>query len=225
MASPAPLENRCGAKLKTIDGFCTRRPMKEATRCRLHGGKNQTERPKNIVHGRSAGRRYARVSEEAQQAIDDAMQDPDLLDVRQGVAVMRVVLNDQPLLPSDDDIKEIARAQNMRQLQGITIESREVLEDLCEPTEAQMTLARLRYGEESTRIVERFSRRQVDAMKQVEAGRLLRESVVPMFNEMGIRLGRLVDQYVPEEYRGRFRDGFRQECRQVLADLMSLRNT
>lgn len=227
MGSKKPRKGRCGGK--NNDGtYCERHPMKGATRCQRHGGVQQQPetQPHNIKTGRqSVGTRFARVTEAAQRAIDEAMQDPNLLDVRQGVALMRVMLNEAPLVPDDEVIEAMARRQKERALQGITIDDPEVLEQLTAPTPADLQLARIAFADKALPLADRFTRRTVDAMRQIEVGRLLHDSVVPMFNEMGLRLSRLVEQYVPEKDRKAFRESFRQECHQVVANLYAMRSS
>ena len=227
MASKAPIEGRCGSPLARRPGwFCEAKPLKGKTRCKHHGGKQQGERPHNMTHGRrSSGSRYARVSEAAQRAIDEAMQDPHLLDARHPVAVARVVLNDVPIVPDDDVVTEMARARNIRMLSGIEVKDSEVLEELVTPTRAQLDLARMAFGEKAMALIDKFGRRQTDSLKQIEVGRMMRDTVVPMFQEMGLRIGRLIGQYVPEEHQAAFRESFRQECRHVLAELMAAKGS
>jgi len=225
MGGKKPEAERCGAKTKR-GTYCRSHPLTGAKRCRLHGGIQQqpSHQPHNIKTGQhTVGTRFARISEDAQRAIDEAMRDPHLLDVRQGIALMRVQLTEAPLVPDDDLVEAMARRQKASALQGLTISDPDVYEQLTNPSDADLQLARVAFLERALPLADRFTRRTVDAMRQIEVGRMLHDSVVPMFNEMGLRLSRLVEQYVPEKDRASFRASFRQECHQVVANLYAMK--
>jgi hypothetical protein len=226
MPSPQPVEGRCGAPCHGKRGFCLQKPLKGATRCKMHGGKNQLKgNPSRRKHGNKSP--YIRGIEQAtQEEIDRAVTDPNLLDVRRSVALSEVALGDSMLFPDEAMLLELGRRKwfdtlSLEQIQKLSAAHGK--EYWVNVPEVYMELARRSYMKASLGMIERHGRTQVAALRQIEVGRLMREATIPMFTEMGLRLGRLIDHYVPEEKRKPFIAAFRNECRAVIADLQDLR--
>lgn len=191
----------------------------------MHGGTREGDPSNSLVHGRYS-KHFRRISAEAQEEIDKALQDPDLLDVRQPIAVGRVLLNEAQLIPSEGMAEREARRQIARSLAGMNFEglSSEAIDALFEATQDDIEIARLALIDRSHHLVERHHKRQVDALRQIEVGRLMRDSLLPMFAEMGLRLGRLCEEYIDDPVkREKFRAAFRAEAKQVVVHVAGLR--
>jgi hypothetical protein len=227
VGSPAPIPGRCGAKSKRGDGYCVNRPVNGgAKRCRMHGGTREGDPSNALVHGRYS-KHFRRISLEAQEEIDAALQDPDLLDVRQPIAIGRVLLNEARLIPSQEMAEAQAKRDISRSLAGMNFEGMpaETIEALLEATDADIEIARMTLITRSHKLVGDHHKRQVDALRQIEVGRLMRDVLVPMFGEMGLRLGRLVDEYIDDPVkREKFRAAYRAEAKQVVVHIADLRN-
>lgn len=223
MGSDTPIPGRCGARSKR-GGFCEAVPAEGKTRCRYHGGTNEGEAT-GLVHGRYS-KNFARISEEAQRQIDEALLDPDLLDVRQGVAVSRVLMQEAPLIPDEEVASAAAKLAKARALAGVNTEGWKPaeVEELLRPTDAEVELARLELLRRSHNLVERHHKRQVDALRQIELGRLMRDQVIPLFQELGLRLGPLIDEFIDDPVkREKFRAAFRAQAKQTVVMIAGLR--
>lgn len=223
--SKRPIPGRCGSKRKGSSEYCGSWPVKGKNRCRLHGGTQEGKLPVNTINGkRSRGAAYPHLSKVHQDELVAAMHDPDLLDVRRGVALGQLVIQNTPLIPSEQALERSAARSNLRGM-NLGEASAEVIDKVMEVDPADIELERIKHADRSLQIIERFHRRQVDAVKQIEVGRLMRQAVLPMMQEMGLRVGRLVHQYVPEDDRERFIATFRTECIKIVAELSAMRET
>tara|TARA_R110000824_G_scaffold54028_3_gene149086 strand:- start:6897 stop:7433 length:537 start_codon:yes stop_codon:yes gene_type:complete len=170
------------------------------------------------------------IQAETQAEIDRAIKDPSLLDVRRSVALSAVVLGEANVFPSDETLHHLGKVQWMRGL-GVKVierlldnEGPEYFDDPENIPEVYVELARRAYMQRSQAMVEKHGKTQMAALKQIEVGRLMREQTIPLFVEMGLRLGRLIDYYVAEKDRKAFMTGFRNDCRAVVADLGTLKD-
>jgi hypothetical protein len=226
MPNAEPVEGRCNATLTRKKGFCANYPLKGVTRCVRHGGKQQRDgRPDSRTHGRHRKMHIRGATEKMQDEIDAAVRDPNLLDVRRTVALSELALGDSMLFPNDELLLEMAKSLWWGSLGTKAVELMMVnQDDLDTPPDYYIDLARRSYMKETLRLVERHGRTQVAALRQIELGRLMRQAVVPMFTEMGLRLGKLIDRYVPEDKREDFRSALRVEFRATLHELDQLRD-
>ena len=151
-----------------------------------------------------------------EQAIEEALADPDLMDVTRPVAVAEAVATTAPLIPSDEMIDQLARRHVLRQVGPELLmairsigddlanpEAREALDDviaqLLEPTEGDREAARLEAHERSMRIVATWSKRQTEAAKSVEWGRVVRELTIPILSDFMMRPNAILRRYVEPE--------------------------
>lgn len=191
----------------------------------MHGGTQEGVPGPSLVTGRYS-KHFKRISEEAQGEIDRALQDPDLLDVRQPIAVGRVLMNEAQLIPSEKMAERQARREIARSMSGHNLEgmSSEAINQLFEPDESDIEIARLTLIRASHSLVERHHKRQVDALRQIELGRLMRDALVPLFKEMGLRIGALADEFIDDPVkREKFRAAFRAEAKQVIVFIANVR--
>lgn len=209
----------CGAKTQSgapCKGYPVAGP---GTRCWRHNGKQQRDgNPGARVHGKQSPV-YHRIAPEAQQRIDDALKDPDLLDVRRPVAVGQVLMQEAPLIPTDEQLRAAVRMHKLRGLAAIEFKDISGLDEWLEPSTAEIDAMRQRHIDKSMQIIERFARRQADAAKQIEAARLLNEAAVPILSEMGTRIRKLILRYVEESKQEEFTGAVRMEIRMAVHQL------
>lgn len=215
-----PIKHRCSAITKK-GTQCTRGVVKDTDTCSLHGGQHAKMARVSVAKALPKGR-YRRISEDAQRRIDAAVQDPMLLDVRRPVALGQVIVEEAALIPDDDVLIASIRRKKMRAVATIEFTDLQGLDEWLEPTAAEVEVERIRYLDESMRLLERFAKRQADAAKNIEMGRLLNEQAVPMLAEMGTRVARLVERYVDADKRPAFIASFRQECVMLVQELTVL---
>lgn len=206
----------CGARNRSRGGTCKNRPVKGSTRCRLHGGHPRSGRPP--IHGRYS-KRFAKIAPASQEAIDEALQDPELLDPRRPVAVQQAILQNSALMPDDDVIESYARHLSKWRP---NYRADETWADQPRPTDGEIEVARMLWAEQATRLTEAYGRLQNQSSRTLRMGQLLAKQVVPLLSEVGLRLSKLVDRYVPEEHRGDFNQAFRMEARRAVLDIVNL---
>ena len=212
MSDPRPL---CGAKTRG-GGTCRKAPTVGFTRCRLHGGHPKSGSPP--IHGRYS-KRFARIGPVAQEAIDEAIRDPDLLDCRRPIALQTAIVQQASLIP-DDDLVRLSAMRLSRWRPNFKKE--ETWEDQPEPTQPELEHARMMWLTASAKLVESYGDLQVVAAKQVQLGELLAKEIVPILLELGLRVTKLADRYVPKEVRDDFNAGFRMEARRVVVDIRTI---
>lgn len=199
-----PRDGRCNAE--TAGGFCHGMPVRGGSRCRLHGGERQ-----------QFAQRLRRLDEEAQQQVHDALTDPDLLDVRRPLAIAEVVIAQTPLLPTEATLERVARRKILRDIGPDVVrlmrhavndadeddDLREVLhaalDELLRPSEADLDEAALDMHERSMRLLAMFSKRQVEAVKQLEWAKAIRDQILPFLGELSIQLTQVLRRHVPDE--------------------------
>lgn len=215
-------KNRCtGITRKGTQ--CTRKALPGESTCKLHGGEQAAKARDQVTKGvPAARRRYKRMSGPVNDRIDAALQDPSLLDVRQPIALGRVIIEEASLIPEDEVLVASVRRKKLRAIRGAEFADLAALDEWLEPTQAEIEVERIRYLDESMRLLERFAKRQSDAAKNIEVGRLLNEQAVPMLAEMGTRVARLIDRYVPNEHKAAFVAAFRQECVLVVQEITAM---
>ena len=210
-----PLDGRCNAN--TASGYCHARPAKVTTRCRIHGGNKQTW-----------SQRLHALDDRARAEVDAALADPDLLDVRRPIALLDTVVGRTPLLPSDEMLLNLARRRVLENMSPFQIEAMAKLPngglELLEPTAADLDAVRLEMHERSMRIIGVYSRRQVEAVKQLEWSRVIREAALPLFGEFGLRMSRILRRFVPEDRVQEAIDEVRKEVRQTVGELAMLKD-
>lgn len=205
----------CGAKTRAGTP-CQRSPHTGATRCRLHGGHPRSGAPP--IHGKYS-KRFAKIGPIAQDAIDEAIRDPDLLDVRRTVALQTVIVQQASLIPDDELV--ILLAKRMSKWRP-NFKEDETWEDQPAPTDAEIEAARMVWLTQSAKLVESYGDSQIAAAKQVQLGDLLSKEIVPILLEFGLRLAKLADRYVPKADREAFNAGFRMEARRVVVDIKTV---
>lgn len=100
--SDKPIEGRCGAKNRR-GGFCEKAPAKGAKRCRMHGGAPGSGRPP--VHGRFS-QRFAQLTPEDQELLEQVLNDPELLDARRPAATAQLLLYRKLSAAKDGSVDE-----------------------------------------------------------------------------------------------------------------------
>lgn len=184
MGTQQPIEGRCGARNR--DGsFCAAFPLRDKRRCRRHGGR--AGRPP--THGLYS-RRFRRLSEEGNARIEALAKDPDLLNLKQPVAVLAYLLE-------------------------------ESMETLAESGNAGDDEHRERVIERCGALADRLSRRQTAVLERAARQTLIRDQVLPMFNELGKTTWMLVRQYVPVEHQEEFRQRLRSAMLATMGQISS----
>lgn len=209
-----PLPGRCNAQ--TASGYCHSYPKAPATRCRLHGGVPQTWAARNKA-----------LDTAAQAELDARLEDPDLLDVRRGVALSDLVISRTPILPSDETVRKLASRRILADLSPLQIEALFTNErgmDLLEPTEADLDAVRLQLHERSMRMIESYAKLQANAVKQLEWSKVIREAALPLLGEIGLRISGVLRRYVPEEKIPDAIEDVRTAIRQAVGSLALLRD-
>jgi hypothetical protein len=204
-----PLEGRCNARLGG-GRYCHSRPKAGTTRCAIHGGTQQRW-----------ALRHKRIAAAAQDEIDAALTDPDLLDVRRPIALAEAIVQNTTIVASDEEIRAAARRrilQRMSPAQIRALGSIGAIEAL-EPTEADCDEIRLERHERSMRLVGMYALRQADAVKQIEWSRVIRESALPLLSEFGLRLTRTLRKYLPDDIVTRAMDDARKDMLTVIGEL------
>lgn len=212
--SDKPLPGKCGAKLAKRPGYCEKAPTEGHKRCRLHGGTDRIGRPP--VTGQYS-ERFRRLEPIAQAAIDQAIQDPDLLDLRRPVALQSVIVQETPLVPNEDLVKEFAkRLSRWRPGPG------ETWDDQPDPSDAELDLARMRWLERSGDIVDQYAASVARTVKAAALEDALAKHIVPIFAELAGRMTKLAARFVPADQREAFDAAFRMEVRSTVAQIISL---
>jgi hypothetical protein len=84
--TPTPVEGRCAHPLSN-GNYCAKYPLAGVRNCKAHGGKLQQQ---SYKHGAYAAHRPPHI----ERRIDEALKDPQLLDMRRQVAIMSVLLDE-----------------------------------------------------------------------------------------------------------------------------------
>jgi hypothetical protein len=197
MSSKEPIPGRCG--IKTLDGYCASKPARGADHCRMHSGE-------------TAGfvSRLRRVSAAAHQEIAEALNDPGLMDVRRPLALAETVITNSPLIPSDETTRRLARRRVASQIGPDLVrllreeaarggDLAALAEELLTPTDADLDEARLELHEKSMRLVAMYSKRQTEAVRALEWAKVIREQALPLLMEFGLKVSRILRQYVPDD--------------------------
>jgi hypothetical protein len=200
---------------------CTRKVVTGEATCRQHGDQQAASTRKAVRKGLPP-RRYKRMSADVNNRIDKALQDPQLLDVRRPIALGQVIIEEATLVPEDEVIVASVRRRKLRAIGGAEFADLAALDEWLEPTQGEIEVERLRYLDESMKLLERFAKRQSEAAKNIEVGRLLNEQAVPMLAEMGTRVARLIDRYVSTEHKAPFMAAFRQECVLIVQEITAM---
>lgn len=206
-------DERCGAKLRK-GGTCKRRPAKGFKRCRLHGGHPKSGRPP--IHGRYSAR-FQRIDAVAQDAIDLALKDPQLLDLRRPVAIQTVIMQEAPLLPSPELLRDFAmRISRWRPGEG------QSWADQPDPTPSELELARMTWLQKSAELTESYGKLQAGSAKNAQVTELLTKQIIPVFAELGLQFTKLAQRFVAPERRAEFDEAFRMEVRRAVAKIVAV---
>lgn len=223
--SEQPVEGKCGAKLRRRERYCIRVPRKGQKRCRQHGGAKGSGRP--CLHGMYS-KRFRGVTPAFQKVIDQALNDPQLMDAKRPVALQQALLQHSVLVPDEGLIDMLARREmrssrrsRKRRGEGEGEDYDEDDDDL-EPTDADLAIARQKWTERSMRLVDRLGKRQIDALRQIKLGELIAAEAFPMMTELGIELARLIEIYVPEPKREEFMIAYRNRVREVIVRMSKI---
>lgn len=202
-----PIEGRCNAQ--TATGYCHARPARGTTRCHIHGG----------VRERWA-LRQRKLSATARTELDTAIADPDLLDVRRPIALMDVVVSNTELLPDDERVRRHARRKLLAALapeaQLKVLEDEELAATWIEPTDDDLEASRLELHERSMRMLAIYSKRQTDAVRQLEWTKVIREAVLPLLGELGLKLSRTLRKHVSIEVAAAIIADMRKDMTQIV---------
>lgn len=183
---------RCGAQ--TANGPCKSYPVKGGTRCTVHGGREQL-----------FAARQRRLSSAAQSAIEEALQDPDLLDVRRPIAYMDAIIAETELIPTEEAVRKRAARKLIKGFDHHPealleiMRNPELREVYLTPTAEDLEETRLEMHAYSMKVLATYSKRQVEAVKVLEWGRVIREMAIPLFAELGLRILRVLRRHVPED--------------------------
>ena len=199
-----PLEGRCNHKRE--DGtYCHGHRVRGGLRCARHG--NATIRAV----------RRKRLEAAAEAEVQAALTDPRTMDVREPIALSRVILEHTPLEASDDEA--IARARNLKMRaigpELVTLWKQQIrrshsggddidtmldaLDVILEPEAGDIERAIRDIHKESLELVSRHSQRQVDASKAMQWTDTIREVVHPFLMELGLQLSAVIREFVPAE--------------------------
>lgn len=209
MGNAAITPGRCNHPLTGGRGYCSNKAG-----CKRHTGKVPA-RPPLSTHSAQ----YARLVPDARRALDQAIQDPDLLDVRRPIAMAQTLLYRLPLTPEPEIIEAMARQQLGRSLSGITIDGNDLWLELTSPGPGDLALAEMAYAERAMKLIERLARRQTDAVRTMELARTTRQAVIPFLQELALELSRIIHEYVPAEHREAARGQLRAAITRVAAEL------
>lgn len=192
MGSAAPIEGRCGAKLRKKAQFCAQYPLKGALRCRQHGGGAQifSVTGADVDHP-SRHRRLKKL-----------MDDPDLLNVKRPVALARVVVD----MVDVEQLVQRVHLQQLRSAGGEAVDAAEIA-----------TLLRLleRYG----KLVDLLGKRQEAAIRVQRTSELLVSAILPLVEKFSRRYKLLADKYVPPERQGEFAEEMQQVAALLVAEV------
>lgn len=221
-----PKEGRCNAK--TAGGYCHANRIKGAHRCRIHGG-----------HAIRFGERWKKLSVDAQAELDEAVEDPELMEARRPIAMLQVIAQNTELLPKEETVARYARRMNLRGLDPMTVTAlqaaaekaakngettgseklAELLELLLEPDDADLEVARTELHDRSMRMVSTLSRRQNEALKALEWTKVVREVALPIIGEFGLAVTGVLRKYVPEESRDEATNAVHTAMAKVIGEL------
>lgn len=179
MGSPTPIEGRCGAKLPGKGEYCTKPPCKGRTRCRRHGGRSLrgAEHP-NYKHGR-----HTRLFGSLREDYEAAISDPDLLSMREDVALIDAMVSDllgrmkEGGAPNDwyHDIRKKARAfrdafdaGNVTKMRETFAPLFDTIEDAAQDVALMNSIVSML--EKKSRLVQREHKRLID-IQSVMTGR------------------------------------------------------
>lgn len=209
---------KCGAK-KRNGGKCANAPCEGSTRCRMHGG-SPNAKPTTLVHGRYA-LRFKRLSQPAQDAIDSALVDPDLLDARRPVAVHQAVLESSSLVPTDEEVEAYARHIS-KWRPNFDADPPQTWDDRPAITAPELEVARMLWAEAAGRLTQSYGVTLSAASRAVKLGDVLAKEMVPLFSDLGLRMRKLGDRFVVAERRQDFEDAFRIEVRSAVAQILQI---
>jgi len=220
VALDQPTEGLCSAKLRGRNKgkFCGTKPREGEKRCYRHGSGTAAKpggRP--IIHGRYS-QRFAREAKPPQELIDQALQDPDLLDVKRPVALQSVLVQELGLIPSDEVIRQAAISYMSRAARKLAEDD----DEEPEPSEAQLEYARRAFMLSSMQAVESFQRSVAAAARHAKVGELISAELLPLFEDLGRRLAVLTDKFVDKDKREDFRAAFRRDVRHVMLRAASI---
>lgn len=165
----------------------------------MHGG-TRTERALE----------FRRLSAAGQAAIDAAVADPNLLDVRRPIAVAQAIVQDSPIIPLDEDVRHYAKRRIVKvigfelvaAMMGAARKHEDVhavLTEMLEPTPEDLADARLDMAQRNMALVAAWSKRQVDAGKFVEWSKVVGEMALPLFTDFGVAATAILRKHVPSD--------------------------
>jgi hypothetical protein len=159
----------------------------------MHGsGGPRSKGGRPVIHGKYSAR-FKQERPEVQATIDRLLTDPELMDARRPLALQAMLIEQAPMVPSDELIESLARREVRWELQ------KKRMDDGEEPvTDAEKMLALRRYLRTSQDSVDAYQRAQVAAHRAVKVGELLTQELLPIFDDIGRQTQRIFDRYVPE---------------------------
>lgn len=138
--------------------------------------------------------RYARrmrLRTEHAQRLQEILTDTEQLDVRRPVALSELLLSELELIPSPERVEALAQ-----QYAGIDLDGNRL-----PIAEHHREEARIQLSRPTMAMIDRYAKQQIAAAKQVEAGKMMRDAVLPMLVEAGSRVARIIERFVPEKDR------------------------
>lgn len=144
------------------------------------------------------------------EQLEAILDDRKLTDTRRAVALTELLISEVELVPSDARIE--AMAQNIA---GYNEEGKPNPIKELHREEARLHLVKAPMA-----LIERYSRQQVAAARQLDAAKALGEVVLPLVSEVGYRMIALLDKYVPEADRPKAKSALREDLAALMARMI-----
>lgn len=199
----------CGAKLRGKDRTCRLAPVKGRNRCRLHGGATPPAGPTHhsYRHGRYS---VAGCPENLTAHLEVAAADPDLLSLRQEIALIQGLIRDMISRPGGSPSQYLGMVRRLAaRARSEKLQNSETVVELLDAIEATASVADL-YDEiaelavKKGKLVENESKRLEQLGQQISAERaylLIQQTLIALREEVkdgqvlsrvGYRLARIL---------------------------------
>lgn len=148
--------------------------------------------------------RFGLLGPATSRKLDELLTDPALLDTRRPVALAELAMTEADLIPNEDLVwmRAIGRFK---------------LKDGEEPNEAQLASVRADLAYDGLRMVESYARIQQGARRTADIANEIRDHTLPLFLELGHRVQKLLNTFVPEARREDARAALKREVAQMMA--------
>lgn len=182
MPSDSPVAGRCGAKLTSGRGFCIRKPLMGAKRCRQHGG------DKAITTGMTS-ERIRWFAEHGRERLGEMMDDDTLLDPARSVALLEMLVQEFTTIPTPDELtvyaKRLANKGNKSEKE-------------VEPDAGHYAEARGKMSREARLLADSLGRRQDAALKHKRMQQAAIYYLTPVLEKTGREVIQIIMTFVPQ---------------------------